>query len=199
MLEGVGSTTWHNRHLAVFRELNALLMREGPPNPVVMIVGPGGVTTLAKPFLNDPESTSAGPVRKLIGDMARYGDQLLRRFPALPLVSLEPLELHRTLSMPHELIVIDRQPRVLDGVRRVVPEARCYCIDIESAPIPELADAVIAFNIICRLTNPRAGLEHLVQAVRPGGWLLMDDRSASAHLAIQSGFTNVAPKIHRKA
>jgi SAM-dependent methyltransferase len=198
VLDPVGSTSWHNRHISVFRELNEILLREGPPRPVVMIIGPGGVTTLTQGLLND-SAASAGPLRKLVGDLARYSDQVLRRVPMLPLVSLEPLELHRALTMPHELVVVDRSARVLRGVERAVPEARCHCADIEISTVPETADAVVAFNVICRLENPGAGMEHLAQAVRPGGWLLMDDRSAQEYLGLHPQFSRVGWKIHRRA
>ncbi len=137
--------------------------------------------------------------RKLIGDLARYADQLLRRIPFLPLRSLEPVELSAALPMPHELVVVDRSRRVLAAVARDLPDARCHLCDIAAAPIPAQADVVIAFNIICRLaSNADRGMEHLLAAVRPGGLLLIDDRSAEAHRAALAGFQPIAPKSWRK-
>jgi hypothetical protein len=59
------------------------------------------------------------------------------------------------------------------------------------------AEVIIAFNVICRLEQPAVGMTHLTAALRPGGFLLMDDRSAEAHLA-QNLFVQVAPKTYRR-
>ena len=198
MLDPVGSTSWHNRHLAYFVRLEELLAENGPDPACVMVVGPGGVTRSASWLLNDA-ARPASAVRKLIGDAARYGDQLLRRVPLMPIVSLEPLEVERTLSRPHRLVVVDRSRRVLAAVRRDLPQAAVHRLDLNREPLPEQADVVIAFNVICRLDDPAAGMKHVAAAVQPGGWLLMDDRSAAAHLAASFGFDKVAPKTHRRS
>lgn len=197
MLDPVGSTSWHNRHLAYFERLDGLLRRDGPPDPHVIVVGPGGVTRLAGPLLNDA-SRNPSLVRKLIGDVARYGDQLLRRIPGMPLRSLEPLELERVLTVPHRLSVVDRSRRVLAAVSRDLPNASCHCLDIGRVALPAPADVVIAFNVICRLDDPEAGMRHVAEAVRGAGWLLIDDRSAGKYLSASLGFQAVAPKTHRR-
>lgn len=184
--------------MAYFVRLDELLAEGGADRPCVMVVGPGGVTRAASWLLNDA-ARPASAVRKLIGDAARYGDQLLRRVPLMPIVSLEPLEVERTLRRPHRLVVVDRSRRVLAAVRRDIPHAARHCLDLTREPVPEQADVVIAFNVICRLDDPAAGMRHVAEAVRPGGWLLMDDRSAAAHLAASFGFDKVAPKTHRRS
>ena len=156
MLDPVGSTSWHNRHLASFTQLNELLLREAVANPVVMILGAGGVTRIAAWLLNDAAAPRTSRPRKLLGDAARYGDQVLRRIPAMPLRSLEPAELESALSMPHRLIVADRSQRVLAAVTRDLPQAECHCVDITFQPLPLTADVVVAFNVICRLDDPAA-------------------------------------------
>lgn len=163
-----------------------------------MIIGPGAVTTATAPLLNDGDVQRRSRLRELIGDAARYADQVLRRIPIMPLRSLEPVELERVLAVPHRLVVVDRSQRVLKAVARDVPEVECRCVDIEITPLPLVADVVVAFNVICRLTDPAAGMRQVADAVRPGGWLLMDDRSAEAHLRERGDFVAVAPKIHRR-
>lgn len=164
-----------------------------------MIIGPGAVTAVFSPLLNDAAKPQ-GRLRKLIGDAARYGDQLLRRAPCLPLRSLEPTEVEAVLTTSHRLIVVDRSPRVLAAATRQLPGAECHCIDIMTSSLPVRADVVIAFNVICRLQDPATGLGHVVRSVRPGGWLLMDDRSAQAHLLpMYAEFLPVAPKTYRRA
>lgn len=164
-----------------------------------MIVGPGGVTRLAAPLLNDAARPTVSPLRKLVGDGARYADQLLRRVPVLPLRSLEPVELSAALPMEHDLVVIDRSRRVLAAVRRDLPRARCHQCDISVDDIPVTADVVVAFNVVCRLErNAAAGMARVVAAVRANGWLLIDDRSAEAHLDALQAFRREAHKTWRR-
>lgn len=197
MFDPVGSTSWHNRHKVYFDRLNELLVESGAVRPTVMIVGPGAVTTVASPFLNDA-ARSASIIRKLVGDVARYGDQLLRRIPLMPLRSLEPMEVEAALAIPHELIVVDRSRRALAAVARDLPIARCIPCDLVLSSPDAQADAVIAFNIVCRLEHPAQGMKHLIDAVKPGGLLLIDDRSSQAHLPAGQ-FTEISPKTHRRS
>ncbi|RIK67508.1 MAG: hypothetical protein DCC65_06680 [Planctomycetota bacterium] len=197
MLDPVGSTSWHNRHLARFRRLAELLRERGPENPVVTIVGPGAVTPIAARLLNNAERRSS-TLRKLIGDAARYGDQALRRIPGMPLRSLEPRELESVLTLPHRLVVIDRSQRILRAVGRQLPRAECHCVDISFQRPPVEADVLVAFNVICRLENPAAGLANVVSALRPGGWLLMDDRSAEGRIDRFPDIRPVEAKIWRR-
>ncbi|MFQ5428839.1 MAG: hypothetical protein ACE5E1_00905 [Phycisphaerae bacterium] len=199
MLDPIGSTSWHHRHLACFRKLDEILRAAALDEPTVLLVGPGGVTCAAAPMLNDA-AEDACVLRRLLGDAARYSDQVLRRIPGMPLRSLEPVELAKTLSVPHRLIVADRSQRVLAAVSRDLPGVTCHCVDISFQPLPVRAEVVIAFNIISRLGDGAAtGVGHVVEAVLPGGWLLMDDRSADAHLGVSSQFTRVAPKTYRRS
>jgi SAM-dependent methyltransferase len=198
VLDPLGSTSWPNRHLAYFKNLDELLRGEGVTDPLVEIVGPGGVTRLTAPFLNDAARPSPSRLRTLIGDAARYSDQVLRRISVMPLLSLEPAELDSALSMPHRLLVVDRSQRVLAAVARDLPHAECHCVDISFQPLPATADVVVAFNVVCRLEDPKGGMARIAGAVRPGGWLLIDDRSAAAQLGAWPDFVPVAPKTHRR-
>lgn len=197
MLDPVGSTSWHNRHLPQFIRLNELLAASDLREPTILIVGPGGVTRWLSPLLNDAARPDAAPPRRLIGDLARYLDQLLRRIPGIPLRTLEPVEVQRAIYVPHRLVVADRSARVLAAAARDVPEAKRYQVDIARQPVPIQADVVIAFNIVCRLDHPAAGMRHIVAALRPRGLLLMDDRSAEAHLP-RGPFRRIAAKTHQQ-
>lgn len=197
LLDPVGSTSWHHRHWESFRRLNELLTTLPKRVFDIMVVGPGAVTRLLAPWLNDSSRPTRGRWRRLMGDAARYGDQVLRRLPAMPLRSLEPLELQTALSVPHRLIVVDRSERVLAAVGRDLPTACCIRADLEQCPQLDPADAVVAFNVVCRLTRPAAGLAAVAEAVRPAGWLLIDDRSA-VHLTGRGDFLPVGNKIHQR-
>jgi SAM-dependent methyltransferase len=198
VLDPVGSTSWHNRHLSCFRGLGELLRAGGPERPTIMLIGPGGVTRVAGMLLNDSAADHPSALRKLVGDAARYSDQVLRRIPWVPLMSLEPVELEQAISHPHELVVVDRSRRILSAVRKQLPQAKCLLADISFQRPSVDADVVVAFNVICRLDDPTTGLANIVAAVRPGGLLLIDDRSAEAHLLPSHGFECVAAKIYRR-
>lgn len=205
-MDSVGSTSWHHRHLSSFHKLDELLRAGGATRPAIVLIGPGAVTRLAAPFLSDG-ARRAGPLRQIVADVARYADQIVRRAPFASLRSLEPVELRATLSMPFELIVVDRSARVLKAVARDLPDARRLQMDIAAQPImfaptdasaaPLLADVVIAFNVICRASDPPRAMRHVVDVIRPGGYLLVDDRTAASCL-MEHPFEHVAPKIHRR-
>lgn len=205
-MDAVGSTSWHHRHLSAFHKLDELLRADGATRPAIVLIGPGAVTCLAAPFLSNG-SRRAGPLRQIVADVARYADQVVRRLPFASLRSLEPVELRATLSMPFELTVVDRSTRVLEAVARDLPGTRRLQMDIAAQPItlaatgasaaPLLADVVIAFNVICRSSDPPCAMRHVVDVIRPGGYLLVDDRSAAACL-LEHPFEHVAPKIHRR-
>lgn len=198
-LDAVGSTSWHNRHLGAFVRLRRVLTADGTTNPTILIVGPGGVTRLLAPLLNDSARTHT-KTRKVIGDLARYADQLVRRVPFAPLKSLEPVEVSRALAMPHRLVVIDRSQRVLAAVARDLPESITHCVDISTTPIPISADVVIAFNVVCRL-DPACqadGMRRVAAAVRPGGLLMIDDRTAGSLLSAHAEFDALGDKLHRR-
>jgi len=205
-MDSVGSTSWHHRHLSAFHKLDELLRADGATRPVIVLIGPGAVTRLTAPLLSDG-ARRAGPVRQIVADLARYADQIVRRVPWAALRSLEPVELRAVLSMPFELTVVDRSARVLEAVARDLPDARRLQRDIAAHPImlaptdasavPFLADVVIAFNVICRSSDPPQAMRHVVDVIRPSGYLLVDDRSAASCL-LEHPFEHVAPKIHRR-
>ncbi|OWY71807.1 hypothetical protein B7486_09105 [cyanobacterium TDX16] len=198
MLDPVGSTSWHNRHLSVFERLAELLREQGADNPTILVIGPGGVTSLMAGMLNDSSREDASSLRKLMGDAARYSDQLLRRIPVMPLRSLEPEEIERTITVPHRLVVIDRSQRILSAVARQIPGAACHCLDVSFQRVPMEADVIVAFNVFCRLERPEDGLRNVMPALRPGGLLLIDDRSAAGRLDEWPDVRPVDSKIHRR-
>lgn len=199
LLDPVGSTSWHHRHSAYFRKLDEILRSDGVARPRILVIGPGAVTRIAAPLLNNAGAANLSRMRKLVGDAARYGDQLLRRIPTLPLRSLEPMELREILTMPHDLIVADRSRRVLEAVAAQLPDAQCLLVDITFQDLQIAADVVVAFNVICRLDDPAAGMQRAALAVKPGGLLLIDDRSAKKHLVAYAEFQPLCAKTYRRS
>lgn len=199
LFDDLGSTSWHNRHHHVFAQLNRLLVDAGVGELTVVVVGPGGVTRPIAPFLND-SARDASAARRVIGDLARYSDQVLRRMPFVGLRSLEPVELSHALSMPHHLIAVDRSARLLEAVRRDLPKAECRVIDITRHPVAECADLVVAMNVISRLGDEAAGgVRNVLAPLDRGGWIVMDDRSAQKHLAGDPRLLKVGDKTWRVA
>ncbi|MEE8169076.1 MAG: methyltransferase [Phycisphaerae bacterium] len=172
------------------------LLREQPGPVRVTLVGPGAVTRWCRPWLRDAAREVSGP-RRWLHDLARYADQGLRRLPGVPLVSLEALELHRALRVPHELTVVDVSARVLAAVGRDVPEARCLRLNLAEEALAGEFDVVVAFNVISRVADGAAAMRRLFAGVRPGGLLLVDDRSARRFLP-PDGFRRVAAKTYER-
>lgn len=176
-----------------------MLAKRSTP-PTVLLVGPGAVTRVMRPFLHDAaDEAPPSLLRRLRTDLARFADQALRRIPTLPLVSLEPRELRTALGQPVHLVVVDVSRRVLEAVRRDDPDAECHALDISHRDLPVTADVVVAFNVVSRIANGAVAVAHLTAAVAAGGLLLLDDRSARRWLIPHHPeFSIVMPKIYRR-
>lgn len=198
MFDHVGSTSWPRRNFAYLQRLAGLLAT-WPSDPLIAIVGPGAATHLMSRFLADAGDDTNAKRSGYLSDLARYADQLLRRIPALPLVSFEPLELDRLIARPHRIAVVDRSARVLAAVKRDLPLADIHHCDVVVSTPPITADAVVAFNVVSRTSDPGAATAHIVAAVKPGGLLMMDDRSASQWLASTNvAFDLIEGKLYRR-
>jgi SAM-dependent methyltransferase len=195
MGDPVGSTSWRNRNLRYFLPL-ADWLRRRTGRPRVILVGPGAVTRVCAPLLRDAANPGSR-LRGWVGDLARYADQAVRRLPFMPLVSLEAVELRRVLNTPHDLTVVDVSRRVLAAVARDLPTAECRRVDLVREPLGQTGDIVIALNVVSRVSNGHAATAHLANAVRPGGLLLIDDRSAGQFLPADQ-FRTFAAKTHVK-
>jgi SAM-dependent methyltransferase len=199
MFDPVGSTSWPGRNRRALRRL-AERLAAWPCDPVVILIGPGAVTRLMRPFLATADPESTGRTSGLSTDLARYVDQLVRRVPFLPLVSFEPLELAELMSRPCKLVVFDRSSRVLAAIRRDIPQSELHRGDIVATAPPVVGDAVIALNIVSRTPAPAAAMRNIAAAVKPGGLLAIDDRSAGQWLpASGATFEPLGDKLYRRA
>lgn len=196
-MQSIGSTSWPNRHRHAFQRLAARLSAVSG-EPTVLIVGPGAATRLMRPFLADAAAPRPGAGRFLT-DLARFADQLLRRLPWVSLVSLEPAELRQVIGRPVRWTIVDRSQRVLRAVAEDLPDAAFHEIDIARQSIPVAADVVVAFNVVPRTDDPPAAMRHVAAAVRPGGYLLVDDRSAGRWLPGPPAFEKIDEKLYRRA
>ncbi|MFO0974272.1 MAG: hypothetical protein U1A27_12655 [Phycisphaerae bacterium] len=197
MRETVGSTSWPGRHVAALADL-ARLAGALPNPPTIVLVGPGAVTRLMRRWLSDARDRPSGLARRLAGDAARFADQALRRVPWLALWSFEPGEVAAAIGRPARWVVCDRSARVLAAAGRGLPGAALHRLDLSASPLPERGDVVVAFNVVSRTEDGAAAAEHLTAAVNGGGLLLVDDRSADAHLAGDARFERVGTKIWRR-
>ncbi len=198
MFDRVGSTSWSGRHTRAFSRLADLLAADGSAGaPRVLVVGPGAVTRLMRPLLRDASVDRPGRLRGRLRDLARYADQFLRRVVVLPLVSPEMIELRAALPSAR-WIVVDRSRRVLRAVKRDVPAADCIRADLSTTPLPQQADVVVAFNVVPRTRSPQRATQHVLAAVRPGGLLLVDDRTAETGLPGPPSFTPLGDKVYRR-
>jgi len=198
MFDHVGSTSWPRRNFAYLRRLAALLAT-WPDDPLIAIVGPGAATRLMSPFLADAGTDVIAKRSGYLSDFARYADQLLRRIPTLALVSFEPLEVDRLVTRPHRIAVIDRSARVLAAVKRDLPLADVFHCDVVASPLPISADAVVAFNVVSRTSDPSTATTNIIAGVKPGGLLMMDDRSANQWLAATNvTLDRIEEKLYRR-
>lgn len=198
MFDYVGSTSWPRRNFAYLQRL-AVQLATWPGEPLIAVVGPGAATRLMSPFLADAGTDAIAKRSGYLSDFARYTDQLLRRIPMLPLISFEPLEVDRLVARRHRMAVIDRSARVLAAVKRDLPRADVYRCDVVASPLPVLADAVVAFNVVSRTSDPSTATAHIVAGVKPGGLLMMDDRSANEWLtATNIAFDRIEEKLYRR-
>lgn len=196
-LDPVRTTTWPKRHWPVFVEL-ARLVAELPADPTIILVGPGGVSRPIRPLLRDAAHRKLSPLHRAVRNWPRIADHFLRRVPFIPLVSLEPGELQELITRPYQLVVVDLSRRVLDGVRREFPNAICHQVDIASGRIPAQGDIVIAYSVLTRTSDGQKAMACVDAALRPGGLLLLDDRSAQRWLPAPPAYALVSEQVFRK-
>lgn len=197
MFEPVCTTSWPRRHWQTFGKL-AKLLAEEPADPVIVLIGPGGVSRPMRRLM--PAQTDVRPAkwRRAIRNLPRFMDQALRRIPVMPLVSYEPAELAALIQRPYRLVAVDISRRVLTAVKREYPLTQTYCVDLAREPIPVMGDVVIVFSVLTRTADPPRAMQHVLGSLRPGGLIVIDDRSANNWLPGPPAFVPVVEQIFRR-
>lgn len=170
-----------------------------PGELTIVLVGPGGVARPVRRFIHDAVPERTPELQRVIRNFPRVVDQVLRRIPGMPLVSLEPGELQELIRPPYRLVVVDISRRVLAAVQRDYPSSQCIQLDIAREPLGVSADVIVAYSVLTRTSDGQAAMNHVTAALKPGGLLLVDDRSARRWLPPAPAFTTVDEQIYRKA
>jgi SAM-dependent methyltransferase len=71
------------------------------------------------------------------------------------------------------VLVTDIDPRWMDGVRDGNLEIRCH--DIVHDELPEIFDLIHARLVLIHLPERRQVLRRLISALRPGGWIVLEE------------------------
>jgi hypothetical protein len=152
-----------------------------------------------RPFIHDAVPQRTPWLQRSIRNFPRFVDQIFRRIPMMPLVSLEPGELRALIARPFRLVAVDISQRVLKGIQRDYPGVECHRIDIAAGRIPVLADVVIAYSVLTRTSDGRIAMKNVLESVKPDGLILLDDRSARRWLPPPPDFTVVSEQIYRRS
>jgi len=175
----LSTTTWPQRHCVTFRRLRHWLEELHVDRPVVLEVGPGAVSRVLSSFLAGGEGESLSWLANRTRAALRNADSLLRRIPVMPLRSYEPAELLQFLPPGSELIVADISRRVIEAVRRQYPQLESRVLDLHSRPFSRPVDVIVCLCVLVRTAQPRRILCNLYQSLKPGGLLVMDNRSCT--------------------
>ena len=82
--------------------------------------------------------------------------------------------LSRRVGETGSVLVTDIEPRWMEGMREANVEVRVH--DIVNDPLPEAAfDLVHARLVLVHLPGRRQALDSILRALRPGGWVLIEE------------------------
>jgi len=213
------TNTWPERHSLPLQYLKqALLLRE-KKNISVRIIGPGGIAEEYRDKLpRGDEETFAGSFAEIFqasdvwGNIARKarrtGQQWVNRSesPArdkltTPLTCFEPLEVYKLLEKDigiSYLEIVDKYPRVLEGVSRLnLPNVKIVEGDIQDLEhsLREV-DVVIALRVLQYCARkPEAAYKNVIEPVKDGGLTVL---TVPEGVWVPEGFTQVWPGIESK-
>jgi SAM-dependent methyltransferase len=94
-------------------------------------------------------------------------------------MSYEPGELGKVLPAGARHIVSDISSAVVEAVGRQYPAVEACVYDFAEHPYPVPADAIVCLCVLVRAREPRKIFRNLYQSLKPGGLLVMDNRSCT--------------------
>lgn len=183
MSSRLGTTTWPERHSATFAALGHCLARLDISTPTVLNVGSGAVSA----FLSHRIAPGEGDQLSWLANRWRAGlrnlDSVLRQVPSIRLHSYEPGELLDVLPKDAKLIVTDINPRVVDAITAQYPRIDARIFDFSANPFDQLVDVVVCLCVLVRANNAAEIFANLYNSLRPGGLIVMDNRSLTSFSA----------------
>lgn len=174
----LGTTTWKERNYERLRIAKARAMEAGVYRPTIIDFGPGGAVAFLLDHIPKGDCAYHDGVARLRRGVFKLLETAMRKTGAFDLRTAEPEEVARVFEdmSPGMIYVVDKEPRVIDAVRRLdrsrinVPMI-CELADIEKGPLPYKGDVVVAYHSIERTGNPRAAIGNLASSVNDGGFL----------------------------
>ena len=195
----VKTTTWPSRHDDTLTRFVECLCSMNVNNLTVLEVGPGAATKLLAPYYpaqNKGEKLPWLATRWRL--LIRRFDSLLRRIPGIELCSFEPGELQRLLpaSVNHHVADISRE--VIAAIQKQYPEVNARVHDFSCDPYPKRLDAIICLCVLVRAKKPKRLFKHLYKSLKPGGLLVMDNRSVKSFGGPEYPLESLSNQLFRK-
>ena len=196
----LGTTTWQFRNSVPIGDAMQQAVRSHFAAPVILDIGPGGISGIGR-FLHPRSNSDAWTVcQRFWGAAARFTDNIARSNP-FGAVSCPELEEVYQASMalnPSRLVFVDIEQRVLDAghrFARLVKRKNLFefqRIDVVNTPIAMVADIVISYTVLARVSDQVKAMRNICSAVRPGGLLSISGRPGA-------DFDQIGESLYRKS
>ncbi|QQG38571.1 MAG: class I SAM-dependent methyltransferase [Candidatus Woesearchaeota archaeon] len=193
------STTWKGRNRTRLFELRDAALSLGFRHPTIADIGAGGITF----FLSGlhPEGPKEEMVRsqKVQRFLIRFADDIIRKFGLYGSLTVHEIrEIKEALAClsPSEIVVVDKDPRLLRAIRDVGITQRLR-LDICVSRLPEPKDIVICYNVIQVTEDPNRALENLLDSVADGGLLSLETNGSSIEVSDRR-YKRLRPCLYRK-
>ncbi len=198
MARQVNATTWPRRHEGTFGDLGQWLEKLGMASPAVLEIGPGAVTTILRDRLRPGEGEKLSWLANRYRAFLRNLDGLLRRIPGVTLCSYEPGELAAVLPTGSKHFVCDISSAVIEAIAVQYPGVKACVYDFSAGPFGESVDVIVCLCVLVRAREPKAIYANLYRSLKPGGLLVMDNRSCTSFGTPEMPVEKLAPQVWRK-
>lgn len=177
----VKTTTWPLRHTDTFTRLSHCLTEKGLESPIVLEVGPGAATKILSSYYPaEYEGKTLTWVERRWRTALRKVDSVIRRIPNIELCSFEPGELRGFLPKDVRQIVADISAEVIFAIKKQYSNVEATVYDFSAKPFKEQTDAIVCLCVLVRAREPKKIFQHLYDSLKPGGILVMDNRSVNS-------------------
>jgi SAM-dependent methyltransferase len=167
-------------------------------SPRVLEIGPGAVSKLLVNKIAPGEGDQLSRVGNRYRALLRNLDGLVRRLPNMELRSYEPGELLSFLPADTQLTVADISERVIEAIQNQYPQACARVMDLTQEVLDPPADVIVCLCVLTRAREPGPMFANLYRSLRPGGLLVMDNRSCSSFGDPAMPLEKLAAHIWRK-
>jgi len=195
----LSTTTWPQRHVTTFAELTHWIKKLGMDAPTVLEVGPGAVSAILAGHLAAGEGSDLSWPANRWRAVLRNLDSIFRRLPGTALHSYEPGELLQVLPQGSTLTVVDISERVIDAIRKQYPQVQTCLFDFSTGRFDRTVDVIVCLCVLVRAAEGREIFSNLYNSLRPGGLLVIDNRSCTKFVSAGTPLEKLASQIWRKS